>query len=63
VNRKLTINVGIRYEFQTNPVEQHNNLSNVVNPPYGTGFTHVEHAFKTNPNVANWDPASVWLTI
>lgn len=56
VNRKLTINVGLRYEFQTNPTEQHNNLSNVVNPPYGTGFTHVDHAFKDNPNVWNLDP-------
>jgi len=56
VSRKLTVNLGLRYEFQTNPVEQHNNLSNVVDPPYGTGFTHVTHAFKTNPNVANWDP-------
>jgi hypothetical protein len=56
VNRKLTINLGLRYEYQTNPNEQHNNLSNVVNPPFGSGFTKVEHAFKQNPNVWNWDP-------
>ena len=56
VSRKLTVNLGLRYEFQTDPVEAHNNLSNVVDPPYGTYFTHVTHAFKTNPNVANWDP-------
>jgi hypothetical protein len=56
VNRKLTVNLGLRYEFQTDPVEAHNNLSNVVNPPYGTGFTHVTQAFKTNPNVDNLDP-------
>jgi len=56
VSRRLTINMGIRYEYQTDPVEAHNNLSNVVDPPYGTGFTHVTHAFKTNPNVDNWDP-------
>jgi Carboxypeptidase regulatory-like domain len=56
VTRKLTVNVGVRYEYQTNPVEAHNNLSNVVNPPLGTGFTHVEHAFKDNPNTWNLDP-------
>ncbi len=56
VSRKLTINVGLRYEYQTNPVEAHDNLSNVVNPPFGSGFTKVTHAFKTNPNVNNWDP-------
>jgi hypothetical protein len=56
VSRKLTLNIGVRYEYQTNPTEQHNNLSNVVNPPQGTGFTHVEHAFRDNPNVRNIDP-------
>jgi len=56
VTRKLTINMGIRYEFQTNPVETHGILTNIVNPPFGTGFTKVDHAFKTNPNVHNWDP-------
>ena len=56
VSRKLTLNIGLRYEYQTNPVEKHNNLSNVVNPPQGAGFTKVEHAFKDNPNVRNIDP-------
>jgi hypothetical protein len=56
VTRRLTLNLGFRYEFQTNPVEQHNNLSNVTNPPYGTYFDHVPHAFRTNPNVDNFDP-------
>ena len=56
VSRKLTVNVGLRYEYQTDPTERHNNLSNVVNPPFGTGFTHVDHAFRDNPNVWNLDP-------
>ena len=25
-------------------------------PPFGTGYTHVTHAFRTNPNVDNFDP-------
>ena len=56
VSRRLTINVGLRYEFQTNPVEARNNLYNLVNPPFGTTYTHVTHAFATNPNTWNIDP-------
>ncbi|HWF08900.1 MAG TPA: carboxypeptidase regulatory-like domain-containing protein [Bryobacteraceae bacterium] len=56
VTRRLTLNLGIRYEFQTNPIEQHNNLHNLVNPPFGTAYSLVPNAFKTNPNVDNWDP-------
>ena len=56
VTRRLTINVGLRYEFQTNPVEARNNLYNLVNPPFGSSYTHVTHAFATNPNVYNFDP-------
>src|SRR5262249_53548978 len=56
VTRRLTLNIGFRYEFQTNPHEQHNNLSNIVNPPFGAGFTHVQTAFAMNPNTKNFDP-------
>ena len=56
VTRKLTLNMGLRYEFQTNPVERHGNLHNVVNPLTDTGYTNVSHAFKTNPSAWNLDP-------
>jgi outer membrane receptor protein involved in Fe transport len=56
VTRKLTLNMGLRYEFQTNPVEHHGNLHNVVNPLTDPGYTNVPHAFKTNPAVWNFDP-------
>ena len=56
VSRKLTVNMGVRYDFQTNPVERHGNLHNVVNPLTDTGYTNVPHAFKTNPAVWNIDP-------
>ena len=39
VTRRLTVNMGFRYEFQTNPVEEHNNLHNLVNPPFGTAYS------------------------
>jgi hypothetical protein len=56
VSRRLTINAGVRYEFQTNPIEHHNVLHNVVNPLTDTGYSLVPHAFKTNPAVYNIDP-------
>ncbi len=56
VTRRLTINMGFRYEFQTNPIEEHNNLHNLVNPPYGAAYSLVPNAFKTNPNKDNFDP-------
>src|SRR5438128_1674141 len=46
VTRKLTLNAGLRYEFQTNPTEVHGNLHNVVNPVKDTAYTSVPHAFK-----------------
>jgi hypothetical protein len=56
VTRRLTLNLGVRYEFQTNPVEAHNVLHNLVNPPYGTSYSLVPNAFRTNPNIYNIDP-------
>src|SRR3989449_2954338 len=56
VTRKLTLNAGLRYEFQTNPTEVHGNLHNVVNPVKDTAYTSVPHAFKTNPSLWNLDP-------
>jgi hypothetical protein len=56
VSRKLTLNIGFRYEFQTNPNEVHNILHNLVSPPYGAAYSLVPNAFKTNPNWHNFDP-------
>ncbi len=56
VSRRLTINIGLRYEFQSDPVEQHNNLNNIVDPPFGSGYTHVKHALRNNPSLKNLDP-------
>ena len=54
-SRRLTLNLGIRYEWQSNPTEADNLLHNVINPPFG-GFEPVPNAFVTNPNKNNWDP-------
>jgi len=58
VSKKLTINFGLRWEFVTNPVDQHNQLYYVPDvatavAPY---YTHVSHAMATNPDWRNFDP-------
>jgi outer membrane receptor protein involved in Fe transport len=55
VSRRLTLNIGLRYEWQSNPTEADNLLHNVIHPPFG-GFDPVPNAFVTNPNKNNWDP-------
>ena len=55
VSNRLTINIGLRYEWQTNPSEADNLLHNVINPPFGN-FAPVPNAFVTNPAKNNWDP-------
>src|SRR5579875_1624600 len=56
VNSRLTINLGLRYEFETNPVEIHNAFYNVVGPPFGSQFQNVPNAYVSNPSVHNLDP-------
>jgi outer membrane receptor protein involved in Fe transport len=56
VNSRLTVNLGLRYEWESNPVERRNNLYNVVGPPFGTGFQNVPNAYVSNPSVHNFDP-------
>ena len=56
VNSRLTINLGLRYDWESNPTEVHNDFYNVVGPPFGGGFQNVPHAFATNPSNMNFDP-------
>ena len=56
VTRKLTLNLGLRYEFMTNPVEVHNLLANITNFVTSPGFTPVSSVFATNPSLKNLDP-------
>jgi outer membrane receptor protein involved in Fe transport len=61
VSRKLTVNLGLRYEFATNPIDERNVLYAITNPSTTTAsginaFTHVPHVFASNPSWKNFDP-------
>ena len=56
VTPKLTLNLGLRYEFVTNPVDTQNNLYSILNFATDTTYTHVSHVFQNNPTYKNFDP-------
>ncbi len=56
VSNRLTINFGLRYDWETNPIEIHNLFSNVVGPPFQPNFVNVPHAYQNNPSNKNFDP-------
>ena len=55
VNSRLTLNIGVRYEYGTNPSGWP--LYTVPDTPFGNGaFAHVTNVFQTSPNRKNIDP-------
>jgi hypothetical protein len=58
IRKNLTINIGLRYSFETNPIEIRNRLEVYLHPltSIDTSFTKVDHAFSTNPSLKNFDP-------
>ena len=58
VSRTVTLNLGLRYDFISNPVEAHNLLCAFIDPssPSTTGCTPVSHVFASNPSVKSFDP-------
>ncbi len=56
VSSKLTVNIGLRYEPMTNPVEVHDALYTVENFRTDSSFTQVPHVMITNPSWKNYDP-------
>jgi hypothetical protein len=56
INSHLTLNIGLRYSYASNPTDSTNQLYNAVNPLTDTTYTHVSHAFATNPSTKDFDP-------
>lgn len=56
VTSKLTLNLGLRYSFESNPVDATNNLYSVTNAHASTGYSKVPNVFRTGPNAKNFDP-------
>ncbi|HSR06043.1 MAG TPA: carboxypeptidase regulatory-like domain-containing protein, partial [Bryobacteraceae bacterium] len=56
VNSRLTVNFGLRYGWESNPIELHNNFYNAVGPPFGNSFKNVPNAYASNPSNKNFDP-------
>jgi hypothetical protein len=55
-SQNLTFNLGLRYDFESNPVEAHDKLYNLVDPYTSSTFTQVPHAFATNITKWNLEP-------
>jgi carboxypeptidase family protein len=53
---RLTLNLGLRWQFNTNPVARHNTFYDVVDYLHGTGLVNVPNANKDNPSWWNLDP-------
>ena len=58
VSQALTLNLGIRYDFISNPTEIHNQLCAFIAPsdPSTTACTPVSHVFPSNPSLKSFDP-------
>jgi outer membrane receptor protein involved in Fe transport len=52
---KLTVNVGVRYDFVSNPTTNVHPLETLINPPFGT-FQRVPNVFASNPSLKNVGP-------
>src|ERR1051326_8598410 len=55
VRSNLTLNMGLRYEFITNPTEKHGRFSSVLNVS-DPAPVHFDHVFRKNPSLKNFAP-------
>jgi outer membrane receptor protein involved in Fe transport len=56
VSKRLTLNLGVRYDWVSNPVTHKHPLSTILDYKTSTGFTVVPNVFKNNPSTRNFDP-------
>jgi hypothetical protein len=52
---RLTLNIGVRYDFVSDPTTNVHPLNTLINPPFGT-FQRVPNVFASNPSVHNISP-------
>jgi outer membrane receptor protein involved in Fe transport len=52
---RLTVNIGVRYDFVSNPTTDLQPLNTVINPPFGA-FQRVPNVFASNPSLHNIGP-------
>ena len=55
-SKRLTLNLGLRYEFVSNPVTAKHALNAITDYVHATGFVPVPNVFKNNPSLWNLDP-------
>lgn len=56
IHRRFTLNLGLRYDFETNPTEANGKLYTIKNPYVDTGFVQVPNAFEHNITKWNLEP-------
>jgi hypothetical protein len=56
IRPNLTLNIGLRYDFETNPVCVTEPCNAILNPLSSSTFTQVHHVLQSNPDTFNFDP-------
>lgn len=56
LSRRLTLNMGLRYEWGANPTERLNRLTNVLNFATGAGYQPVPSVYASNNTTRNFAP-------
>jgi hypothetical protein len=56
VSSRFTVNIGLRYEFVTNPVTDKHPLYAITNFATSTNWQLVPNVFRNNPSLKNFDP-------
>jgi hypothetical protein len=56
ISSKLSVNLGVRYDWESNPACLSKNCWNLLNPSTDTNYTSVNNGFLNNPSVRNFGP-------
>jgi len=55
ISSRLTVNLGLNYDWSTNPVEIRHPMTALLQTPFGP-YTPVTHPFASNPATTNFNP-------